>query len=200
MDKPVAQAKADGKKEMMEKKQCIEITDRALSMSEISLLLHEYDDIFSDFDPRSYSQKALSEDFLSELKRASIDKADGPLEIRFMMPADRRNLERENIIRKRLRSHFKRHHDIIKKEHKKLRRYGITLAALGVILIIIDSYIYPFKDTDFLSRVAFLALEPTGWFVTWTGLERFFYGPEKMKAEKEFYRKMMTCEIRFFGY
>ncbi|MBI2151367.1 hypothetical protein HYU21_01420, partial [Candidatus Woesearchaeota archaeon] len=30
----------------------------------ISLVLDSYDDIFSDFDPRDYSEKALSEDFL----------------------------------------------------------------------------------------------------------------------------------------
>ena len=30
----------------------------------ISLVLDSYDDLFSDFDPRDYSQKALSDDFL----------------------------------------------------------------------------------------------------------------------------------------
>ena len=31
-----------------------------LSKGEISILLDTYDDIFSDFDPRPYSQRALS--------------------------------------------------------------------------------------------------------------------------------------------
>ena len=43
-----------------------EETEKLLQQSEISLLLDSYDDIFSDFDPRPYNQRALSQDFLAE--------------------------------------------------------------------------------------------------------------------------------------
>ena len=197
--------KKDGdKKEPVVKKdiadKCSDMMDRALSMSEISLLLHDYEDIFSDFDPRSFSQRALSEDFLSELKRASLDKSDGPIEMRFMIPADKRNLDRESIIKKRLRSHFKRHYDLIKSQKKKIVRSGIIFTAIGVMLILLDTYIYPLKETEFIPRMLFVILEPTGWFISWFGLDKIFYGQEKIKPDEKFYRKMMTCEIRFFGY
>ena len=48
-----------------------------LKKSEISLSLDNYDDIFSDFDPRPFSQRALSDDFLIEAKKASRDKVSG---------------------------------------------------------------------------------------------------------------------------
>lgn len=47
-----------------------EIIDKA----EISLVLDTYDDIFSDFDPRPYGERALSSDFLDEAKKAARDK------------------------------------------------------------------------------------------------------------------------------
>ena len=67
----------------------------------ISLVLDSYNDIFSDFDPRDYSEKALSEDFLSECKRAARDK-ENHIELRLLIPIKKRNSTHENKIRKRL--------------------------------------------------------------------------------------------------
>ena len=52
----------------------------------ISLILDDYNDLFSDFDPRHYSERALSDDFLAESKRASRDKPAGSLEVKFLVP------------------------------------------------------------------------------------------------------------------
>lgn len=52
-----------------EAQQKIEETEKILEMSEISIWLDNYDDIFSDFDPRPYSQRSLSDDFLAEAKK-----------------------------------------------------------------------------------------------------------------------------------
>ena len=48
--------------------------EKDFNSSEIPLWLDNYNDLFSDFDPRHYSNRALSQDFLEELKRASRDK------------------------------------------------------------------------------------------------------------------------------
>ncbi|PIU76093.1 hypothetical protein COS75_00785, partial [Candidatus Pacearchaeota archaeon CG06_land_8_20_14_3_00_35_12] len=80
---------------------------KLLQMSEISLWLDHYDDIFSDFDPRPFSQRALSDDFLLEAKRASKEKISGAIEMQFLIPHDKRNKELENTIKKRLHDHFK---------------------------------------------------------------------------------------------
>src|SRR3989344_8520573 len=74
----------------------------------ISLILDSYDDIFSDFDPRDYSEKSLSDDFLVECKKAAIDKND-KLELRFLVPKQKRNLIEEVLIKKRLKEHFQKH-------------------------------------------------------------------------------------------
>ncbi len=81
--------------------------EKLLRMSEISLWLDHYDDIFSNFDPRPYSQKALSDDFLLETKRASRDKVSGQIELKFLVKAEMRNKKQENLIRRRLKEHFK---------------------------------------------------------------------------------------------
>ena len=84
---------------------------KLLEESEISLIINSYDDIFSDFDPRPYTQRSLSVDMLDELKRASRDKASGQTELKFLIPKDLRKESDEIQIKKRLREHFKRHTD-----------------------------------------------------------------------------------------
>ncbi len=70
-----------------------------LKASEISIILDTYDDIFSDFDPRPYSERALSDDFLIEANKASRDKASGQIELIFLIPQKMRNIESENLIK-----------------------------------------------------------------------------------------------------
>ena len=67
-----------------------------LAQGSISLLLDSYDDIFSDFDPRPFTHRAVSDDFLIEAKRAALDK-DGTLELRFLIPRQHRKSDTETI-------------------------------------------------------------------------------------------------------
>lgn len=101
----------------MTKQQNLNLSKQNLSlqMANISIILDNYDDIFSDFDPRPYSERALSHDFLRECKKASIDKDDTGLELRLMIPKDKRNFATELLIRKRLKAHFLKHYDLKKK-------------------------------------------------------------------------------------
>ncbi|NYT12918.1 MAG: hypothetical protein GKC01_00225, partial [Candidatus Methanofastidiosa archaeon] len=58
----------------------------------ISLILDSYDDLFSDFDPRPYSVRGLSDDFLIECRRAVRGiKTESPvLELRLLVPKNKR--------------------------------------------------------------------------------------------------------------
>ena len=47
-----------------------EFIERHAKNGNISLILESYTDIFSDFDPRPYDQRTLSDDFLLECKKA----------------------------------------------------------------------------------------------------------------------------------
>ena len=103
-----------------ELKEEIYVKGSLLAESEISLILDSYDDIFSDFDPRHFSERALSDDFLIEAKKAARDKA-GVYELRFLVPKQQRNFEHEHLIRMRLKEHFKKHYRKI--QHKICFRF-----------------------------------------------------------------------------
>jgi hypothetical protein len=100
----------------------------------ISLVLDSYDDIFSDFDPRPYSEKPLSDDFLIECKRAARDKEAG-LELRLLVPKQKRNIYEEAKIKKRLKNHFQKHFHEKAKEIKALKREGFIWFFIGAIVM-----------------------------------------------------------------
>ncbi len=167
----------------------------------ISLILDSYDDLFSDFDPRGYEERALSEDFLSECKRASRDKPEDSkeLELRLLVPGNKRNEQIEETIKKRLHSHFTKHHHERQAEKRKIREEGALWILIGTLLTLIASSLLD-KNKSFIINIFFVILEPAGWFSFWTGLDRLYSSREEKIPDLIFYKKMSKSKISFFSY
>jgi hypothetical protein len=170
-----------------------------LAKSEISLLLDTYDDIFSDFDPRPYSQRALSDDFLNEARKASREKGES-FELRFLMYARLRNSEHESVIKKRLHEHFKKHTANLKKEIENVMIKGVILAVLGFVMMVGATVIAEFVTKSLLSSFLMVVLEPSGWFAVWMGFDSIFSVPKEKKPELVFNEKMSKADIIFESY
>ncbi len=165
--------------------------------SEISFWLNEYDDLFSDFDHRPHSHRAISDDFLTEAKRFSWEKTSGNIELRFFIPGSKRQKSLEHVIRKRLHDHFKSRYAFLKKEKQKALRRAILLTSAGVAFMVGASYISIKSGSRTWFHILRIILEPGGWFMTWFGLEALFFTPVHQETNWEFYRKMSNCEIVF---
>jgi len=172
-----------------------------LEQAEISLMLSTYDDIFSDFDPRPFSQRALSVDFLDEAKRATRELKNGQFQLRLLIPQHERKVEKELIIKKRLREHFKKHKEILEREQKKIFLQGSLFVVFGIIFMFVASYllfIYPHRNLPL--EFLIVILQPGGWFLFWEGLDLIIFEVQKKKPEFEFYNKMSKAEIIFTHY
>lgn len=168
---------------------------------EISLQLDRYADIFSDFDPRPYEKKALSDDFLAEAKRASMDKDIGKIELRLLIPKEKRKIQKEIIIKKRIKEHFKRHFNLLKNERYNTIKRGLGFIAVGVILMFTATYIlFSYEEKSLLMNFLIILLEPGGWFMFWEGLGLIVFESKSRTSEYKFYEKMSKCDISFFGY
>ncbi len=178
-----------------------DITKKILQMSEISLIIDNYDDIFSDFDPRPYSQRALSDDFLIEAKKASKDKISGKIELKFLIPSTSRNKYQEMIIKKRLRDHFNKHFDLLTKETFNIIKQGTLFVMLGIIIMIVTTYIlFTYTQKTMFTSFLIVLLEPAGWFLLWEGLNQIIFESKRTKPDLEFYKKMSKCEVTFLSY
>ncbi|MEK6850597.1 MAG: hypothetical protein AABX85_03405 [Nanoarchaeota archaeon] len=179
-----------------------ERTKTLLSKAEISILLDNYDDIFSDFDPRPFTHRSLSDDFLIEAKKAvkSAESGRDTFDLSFMIPKNQRNLEHEILIKRRLREHFRRHSLIIQEEINDVKIRGMSMLIAGVLMILIATYLLSIEIKNYLVYVLIAILEPGGWFTGWTGLDEIYYTTKQKRPDLEFYQKMTRCEISFHPY
>jgi len=177
-----------------------EVSDEVLIREgNISLILESYNDIFSSFDPRPYDQKALSDDFLIECKRAAEDK-ETDVEVRMLVPKHKRNLEDEAKIKKRLKKHFQNHYKLKQEEKKRLRARGIVWAFIGAMLILLATILYTQIYRGFIFTLLFTLFEPAGWFTIWNGFEKIFIDSKEKVKDYKFYKIMSKTKIGFYSY
>lgn len=158
---------------------------------EISLRLEQYDDIFSDFDIRPYSNRALSVDFLEEIKRAALDKNDGGVEVVLHMPKKLRDKKGESIIAERLVTHFRKHYHIALQQKKKVKRLGFLMVLMGVICMLLATFfMYKNPGRSWLYSFLVISLEPAAWFLWWEGADQIIFTAKKLDPQLDFYRKM----------
>ncbi len=166
--------------------------------SEVSLTLDSYEDIFSDFDPRPYSEKGLSEDFIFEARRAALSKYPNKISFIMMLPKTKRNPKQEPIIKKRLKDYFKERYELSRKEKGKVMKEGIVFTVIGVILMFAVAYIYfIFNKGTALASFFTILLEPASWFLFWEGLDLLIFDSKKENPDLKFYREMSGSEISF---
>ncbi len=174
---------------------------RLHDISQISLWLDDYKDIFSDFDPRPYFERTLSDDFLLESKKAIRDKASGEIRMTLLIPEDRRNLRDEELIKKRLRGYFRTRFDFIKKQKTGVMKQGFLFVTVGIILMFVATFLlFTYMGKNFLVNFLVVVLEPGGWFLFWEGLHLIIFESKKLVPDLEFNRKMSSCEVLFFSY
>lgn len=185
MDNPKETSKEEEKQELLHK-------------TELSLYINDYDYLFSDFDPSHYSQRAISDDFLYEAKRIVKEKPSGIEELHIMIPKDKRSIYAENIIRKRLKEHFKAQHSQVHKEIKKIILQGTYFLIIGTILMLASAYIlFEYPQQTFLLSMLITLFQPASWFLFWEGLNLVIFKKEQKRPDLEFYEKMSKVEVHF---
>jgi hypothetical protein len=180
----------------MEKK-AIKEAQNFLKSPEISIWLDNYNDVFSEFDSRPFSDRALSDDFLREVHKMVTERSGEKVEIKFHILGDERNPESEGIIINNINSHFKSIANALKSEKQHTLNKGYMLLASGFVLISFLFYLSRISvKGDYLSGV-YLMLEPLSWFITWTGLDHVFQISKSSKAALDFNSKMGYAGISF---
>ena len=131
---------------------------------QISIWLDSYEDIFSDFDPRPYSERILSDDFIAELKKVSREDDFDIGELRLLLPEKIRKQEPESTIIKRIHTYFRRGNFYLMRRKKTTRVKAIVLTLSGMLLILLASYISTMQSDRFYMKILFVLFEPAGWF------------------------------------
>ena len=174
-----------------------EINSTKFREGNISIVLDSYDDLFSDFDPRPYFVRALSDDFLLECKKAAVVKKD-QIELRFLLPSKKRNSSDELKIKKRLKDYFQRHFKEKHKELNKVKLNGLFWFIAGAIVMVSAPLL--FNNEHYLFKVLAIMSEPAAWFFFWEGLGKIFLLSKSEVENYKFYKKMAKVDISFLDY
>lgn len=172
-----------------------------LKKSEISLWLDSYDDIFSDFDLRPNSQRALSQDFLEESKRALRYSTSNDYHLNLLIEEKLRDDNEEETVKKRLHEHFTKHFHLQKKQREKILKKGIIFVIIGVCLLFLATFLLVnYGNESYFLAFLLIVMEPAGWFFAWEGLDLAIFTSKDETQDYDFYKKMQNCEIIFSSY
>ena len=171
-----------------------------LRKSELSIWLDDYDDVFSDFDSRPINERSLSDDFLVEVRKMVREKPSGKVELKLLIPGAKRKKELEIMVVKNLHTYFKHAADAIQQEMDKTRIRGIALSGFGFLVMIATAYVVSISNRSFFFNALQIVLEPSGWFMVWSGMDNIFYNARKRKPNLEFNAKMSHADIIFVSY
>lgn len=88
--------------------------------NDIKIAIDSYDDLFSDFDISSYSERSISLDFKEALESKTIEPKFKTTKITLSIPKKERDNKKEQIISKRLNYFFIKKHEGYSKRIKKI--------------------------------------------------------------------------------
>lgn len=165
---------------------------------EIILWLDNYEEIFSDFDPRPFRNRELSSDFISETKKLVQEIGEEKISnIKLLIPKKLKDPSVEKDIINRVNEYFRINFMIAKKERKKLNIDGIKFISIGSSLILLlHLYLDKFESLKFVV----LLLEPASWFSVWEGLHLMVFDSKDETPNFEFYEKIKESKIIFGSY
>ncbi len=166
-------------------------------MTELSLWLDEYTDIYSDFDSRHYLKRRISEDFLNELKTALKYKDEKSDVLVLILPKEKRDYKDEILIIESIKNFFTQQLSFYKTKSSKKLQNGIGLLVTGLLIMVTNSFFTMLNKHNFMLTTLKLVLEPAAWFLLWIGFDFLVYHFVDLNKEKRFFKTLSIMNIHF---
>jgi hypothetical protein len=128
------------------------------------------------------------------------EKPSGAVQLKLLIPAALRKKEMEVVVIRNLHTYFKHAAAGIQQEISVSRRNGLFFVGLGFLIMILTAYIGSISRHDFFMVALQVVLEPSGWFMVWTGMDNVLYNSRRRKPNLRFNEKMAHAEIIFLPY
>ncbi len=171
---------------------------RIKDIKEISIAIDTWDDIFSDFDPRPLSIRALSEDFIAELKKRYRETRKGAFLVTIYAPILLKDPESEKAVIQRLKKHFKHRSMQRQKELNRIRRRGFIFVLMGICslgFLTISTYFQLFKEITI--EILGIIFMPLGWFGIWEGFSKIIDTSPMFIQEEILFNKLSKANYQF---
>ena len=134
------------------------------------------------------------------MNRASKEKKFGDIDLKFLVPKNKRDFRKEKIIKERLKEQFKINLKNLELTQKKILKQGSLFLFFGVVFMLIATFFLTRGSTDYLLTFLSVLSEPAGWFLFWEGLNLIIFQSKKKVPELDFYKKMSKAKIIFVDF
>ena len=171
---------------------------RIKDIKEISIAIDTWDDIFSDFDPRPLGIRALSEDFIAELKKRYRETRKGAFLVTIYAPISLKNAESEKAVIQRLKKHFKHRAMQRQKELNRIRRRGLIFVIMGICFLgflTIITYFQLYRELTI--EILGIIFMPLGWFGIWEGFSKIIDTSPMFIQEEILFNKLSKANYQF---
>ena len=171
---------------------------RIRDIKEVSIAIDNWDDIFSDFDPRPLSERALSEDFIFELKKRYRETRKGNYLVTIFAPVSLKNEKSERGVMQRLKRHFKHRSLTRQKQLNRIRTRGFLFVIIGILflgLLTLSTYFRYFSELTI--EILGIIFMPLGWFGIWEGFSKIVDTSPIIMQEEILFDKLSRAEYRF---
>jgi len=174
------------------------IEQRKKDLKEIAIVIDDWDDVFSDFDPRPLSQRTVSGDFVEELKRRHRETARGNFTITIYAPIVLEDKESEKMVTHRLKKHFQLIFLQKKKTLTRARIRGAIFVLIGVVSLSFLTLATYFKFLSPLTMdILSIILMPLGWFGFWEGLSKLIDTSPVFLQEEKLFERLSKATYQF---
>lgn len=171
---------------------------RIKDIKEISIAIDTWDDIFSDFDPRPLSGRALSEDFIAELKKRYRETRKGQFAVTIYAPPSLKDDAQEKAVVQRLKRHFKRRSLQRQKELNRVRIRGTIFVGFGIFSLGFLTFITYFQlFSELAVELLGIIFMPLGWFGIWEGFSKIVDASPIFLQEEILFKKLSKAIYQF---
>ena len=165
----------------------------------VQIWLDSYDDMFSDFDPRPYSKRMWSDDFLIQIRKVIKDHSKRISVLRILLPAKVKQEIVDKILVKRLSVFFEDRRNAVLRNRKETVFKGILYIFLGILVMLTTEYLSYINKNNFSWHLLLRVFEPLGWFLLWMGLD-IIVDSRKGIHDISFFSKLAASRIEFAVY
>ncbi len=165
----------------------------------VQIWLDTYDDMFSDFDPRPYSKRMWSDDFITQIKKVIKDRSKKVAVLRILIPGKENREDVEKILVERLSEFFKYRKKEVLQIRKESFFKGFYYITAGVAIMFLTEYLSFSYENKFSWHFLLRIFEPLGWFLIWTGLDIIIVSRKEFH-DITFFSKLADSKIEFAIY
>lgn len=172
--------------------------DRIRDIKETSVAIDTWDDIFSDFDPRPFDIRALSEDFIAELKKRYTETLSGSYLVTIYAPIALKADKTEKTVIQRLKRHFKHRALRCQKAINQTRARGAIFVASGILSLGLLTFItFSRIFSDLAIELLGIILMPLGWFGIWEGFSKIVDTSQGAITDEILFNQLSKASFRF---